>query len=251
VRVKPLGPEPAARRLVALLPFRLIIVAVFGYALVSAAMTGMPLGVLFSCFVIVVVLTPVLLEAGFVRREHRAQVETGALTEQSVTYPIAALGHTLARSEPPKGYRVTERSTTIGTGAATFERASAATLRWEIKMRAGFRVIRVGEQGAFFSDAPVPKGECAIVKFGPIRETVRVIRVVDEPRRRGFAYGTLPEHPLRGEEAFLVEWRDDDTVELAVRSFSRPSTIYGWIAYPLLLVAQSIFVRRYLRVLLE
>jgi uncharacterized protein (UPF0548 family) len=112
-------------------------------------------------------------------------------------------------------------------------------------------VIRVGPQGAFFSDAPVAKSECAIVKFGPVRETVRVIRVVDEPRRRGFAYGTLPEHPLRGEEAFLVEWRDDDTVELVIRSFSRPSNLLGWIAYQVLLAAQLFFVRRYLRVLLE
>ena len=174
------------------------------------------------------------------------------LAQQPLTY--TAVGDSLKPeliARPPRGYRATERRATIGAGRVAFDRASAATLRWEIKTRAGFRVIRVGEHGAFRSDEPVVKGECAIVRFGPVRETVRVIRIVDEPRRRGFAYGTLPEHPLRGEEAFLVEWRADDTVDLVVRSFSRPSTLLGWLAYPLLLTAQQIFVRRYLRVLLE
>lgn len=153
--------------------------------------------------------------------------------------------------DPPTGYRATDRRATIGSGREAFDNASTATLRWEVKSRAGFRVIRVGEHGAFYSDEAVATGDCAIVRFGPVRETVRVIRVVDEPRRRGFAYGTLPEHPLRGEEAFVVEWRDDDAVDLVVRSFSRPSTLLGWIAYPLLLTAQAVFIRRYLRVLLE
>jgi uncharacterized protein (UPF0548 family) len=139
----------------------------------------------------------------------------------------------------------------VGTGRETFERAAAATLRWEIKTRSGFRVVRVGKKGAFLSDHPVVSQECAIVTLGPIREVVRVVRVVDEPRRRGFAYGTLPEHPLRGEEAFLVEWRDDDTVELVIRSFSRPSTWLWWVLFPLVLLTQEFFVRRYLRVLLE
>ena len=32
----------------------------------------------------------------------------------------------------------------------------------------------------------------------------RIVKVVDEPDRFGFVYGTLPHHPERGEEAFLV-----------------------------------------------
>jgi uncharacterized protein (UPF0548 family) len=233
---------------------RIVWLAIGGFFLVRGLQVSTPLVVLLGCAIIAGQVVLILFAAQGTRREHRAQVETGILTQQAPTYPVGALGDTVTSGrvvEPPKGYRATERRATIGSGREAFDRASAATLRWEVKTRAGFHVIRVGAHGAFSSDDPIAKGECAIVRFGPVRETVRVVRVIDEPRRKGFAYGTLPEHPLRGEEAFIVEWRDDETVELIVRSFSRPSTIYGWMAYPILLLAQNFFVRRYLRVLLE
>ncbi|HEV8560641.1 MAG TPA: DUF1990 family protein [Actinophytocola sp.] len=40
----------------------------------------------------------------------------------------------------------------------------------------------------------------------------RVVHVVEEEHRRGFAYGTLPGHPECGEEAFLLERHADGTV---------------------------------------
>jgi uncharacterized protein (UPF0548 family) len=51
------------------------------------------------------------------------------------------------------------------------------------------------------------------------RETpVLVVYVVDEPGRMGFAYGTTAEGPESGEESFILEHRDDDTVWLTIRS---------------------------------
>ena len=38
-------------------------------------------------------------------------------------------------------------------------------------------------------------GSEVIVHLGPVRAPCRVVYVVDEPDRRGFAYGTLPGHP--------------------------------------------------------
>ena len=120
-----------------------------------------------------------------------------------------------------------------------------------MKTRSGFRVIRVGDNGAMFSDAPVVTGESAVVRLGLVVETVQVVRVVRESRRRGFAYGTLPEHPLIGEEAFVVEWNTDDSVEFVVRSFSRPNG-WGWtLLWPAMRVARQVFIRRYLRALLD
>lgn len=49
----------------------------------------------------------------------------------------------------------------------------------------------------------------------------RVVAVVDEDRRFGFVYGTLPHHPESGEEAFLVHHHPDDTVEFEIAAFSR------------------------------
>jgi uncharacterized protein (UPF0548 family) len=63
--------------------------------------------------------------------------------------------------------------------------------------------------------------------------------------RRGFAYGTLPGHPLSGEELFVVERRDDDSVWLTIRSISRPSAPVWWALLPLVRLVQAIFLSRY------
>lgn len=173
---------------------------------------------------------------------HRRQLQTDWLTTQPTTY--ADVGSSV---EHTRG----ERRAILGVGHAAFERATAQVMRWEVKTRAGFHVIRVGRDGAFTSDAVVREGECGVIKLGPLRETVRVVRVVEKPRLRGFAYGTLPEHPLRGEEAFLIQWRDDDTVELVIRAFSRPNGWVWWLLSPFVAIARQVFLRRYLRVLID
>ncbi|MBT2523706.1 DUF1990 family protein [Arthrobacter sp. ISL-28] len=43
------------------------------------------------------------------------------------------------------------------------------------------------------------------------------------PQSAGFAYGTLPGHPERGEEAFEVEIDAQDRVFLKITAFSRHS----------------------------
>jgi uncharacterized protein (UPF0548 family) len=42
-----------------------------------------------------------------------------------------------------------------------------------------------------------------------MRAPCRVIYTITEPRRKGFAYGTLPGHPESGEEAFTISQCDD------------------------------------------
>lgn len=82
-----------------------------------------------------------------------------------------------------------------------------------------------------------------------MNEPVRIVYLVNEEHRRGYAYGTLPGHPLFGEESFVVEHRADDSVRITVRAFSRPSSRFWWAVYPALRLAQAYFTRRYLRVL--
>jgi uncharacterized protein (UPF0548 family) len=51
--------------------------------------------------------------------------------------------------------------------------------------------------------------------------------------RFGFAYGTLPDHPERGEERFLVEWnRDDDSVHYDLLAVSQPRHWLARLGYP-------------------
>ena len=44
----------------------------------------------------------------------------------------------------------------------------------------------------------------------------------DEPERIGFAYGTTGDAAESGEESFILEHRDDDSVWLTIRSLLQP-----------------------------
>jgi uncharacterized protein (UPF0548 family) len=177
-----------------------------------------------------------------------------------VTY--GAVGATQAPdllSFPPPGFRATERRARIGHGPERWEFACAETMTWGIKRRAGFRVEQIaattGPKTETVYSATghefVHPGDTAVLVFGwlRLREPVRVVYTIAEEQRRGFAYGTLPGHPLEGEESFVVERRADDSVWITVRAFSRPST-RGWRAVsPLLRLVQAYFTRRYLAAL--
>lgn len=226
--------------LIGRIPITVVGVLLFVFGLRDSVVWAVASG----AFLIVLTLTLVIATSAAVRQEHRRQLETGWLTTLAPTYPFRRLGTSVDRAQG-------EHRALIGHGRAKFDSATAAVMTWQLKTRAGFRVIRVGAEGAFYSDAPVVVGECAVVRLGPLRETVSVVRIERKPRLRGFAYGTLPEHPLIGEEAFLVEWHDDDRVELVIRSFSRPNGWVWWVLYPVLAIARRVFLRRYLRALLD
>jgi len=75
----------------------------------------------------------------------------------------------------------------------------------------------------------------------------RVVYVVNEPNRRGFAYGTLPDHPEQGEEAFVVTQDGDGSVWFEVTAFSRPgASLVRW-AGPIGRAIQSLATTRYER----
>jgi uncharacterized protein (UPF0548 family) len=82
-----------------------------------------------------------------------------------------------------------------------------------------------------------------------VRAPVRVVYVVDEPRRRGFAYGTLPGHPECGEESFVVELGDDDAVTFEITAFSRPASRLARAAGPAGRAVQRWVTRRYVKAL--
>jgi uncharacterized protein (UPF0548 family) len=76
-----------------------------------------------------------------------------------------------------------------------------------------------------------------------------VLECVRDETRAGFRYGTLPGHPVSGEEAFLVELLDDGTVTASVTAFSRPARWFTRLGAPLSGIAQARAARRYVRAL--
>jgi len=151
------------------------------------------------------------------------------------------------RGELPPGYRHVVREAVLGRGAGVFERAAGAMRAWGIQTGAGIRVRTAGDADA----AALAEGDTVVMRvpLWPRDVPCRVVYVIDEPRRAGFAYGTLPGHPESGEEAFLVEHRADDTVVLTVRAFSRPASWLFRLGYPAVLLMQETYTRRYLRAL--
>ena len=121
-------------------------------------------------------------------------------------------------------------------------------MQWGVKMRSGFDVRPVSG-----TDLRVSEGRhfTLATSVGPIRvrEPVRVVSVVDLPDRCGFAYGTLPGHPVTGEEAFIVHRKQDGSVWFTLRSLTRPGLGHWRLAFPATLVAQRWYRRRYVRAL--
>ena len=89
-----------------------------------------------------------------------------------------------------------------------------------------------------------------IVGLGPVRAPCRVVYVIDDTNRRGFAYGTLPGHPESGEELFAVRYDPStDEVHAEVVAFSRHATWWSKLGAPVTSLAQRIITTRYLTAL--
>jgi uncharacterized protein (UPF0548 family) len=175
-------------------------------------------------------------------------------TDQSVTY--GAIGATLDPDllrYPPAGFRPAEDSVKLGSGKDRFDRAAEELMTWGVQKGAGFEVVDVSPgtgaqytgiaydpEGAPLAEQPAPRAE---QRFGPdgtpyvsagMTATLKprgrgrgipvlVVYVVDEPERIGFAYGTTGDAPESGEESFLLEHREDDSVWLTIRSVLEPN----------------------------
>jgi uncharacterized protein (UPF0548 family) len=160
--------------------------------------------------------------------------DVGATTVADVIWPAT-----------PPAFRRYEQTVPV---PISWDDARSLMLGWAVKTRSGFVVD---------TDAAMHAGANVWLRLaiGPVevREPIRVVAVVDSPRRCGFSYGTLDGHPVSGEEAFVLHRAADDAqVLLTIRSLTRPAPRGAWrYAFPLLLVAQRFFRKRYLRSLNE
>lgn len=142
----------------------------------------------------------------------------------------------------PAGYHHLRKSAVIGRGRVRFEEAAAEGMRWGMLRGAGLRVQPTMPVAA--------AGAEVLVHLGPVAAPCRVVYVVDEPDRRGFAYGTLPGHAECGEELFLVRYdRDSQDVYAEVAAFSRHATWWSRLGSPVTSFVQRLVTDRYLRAL--
>jgi len=99
----------------------------------------------------------------------------------------------------------------------------------------------VAEHRTFVLVVPLPMVGVAVA-------TARVVYLVDELDRSGFAYGTLPGHPEKGEESFVVI-RRDNRVTFEITAFSRPHHALARLGGPITRLVQLRATRRYIAAL--
>ena len=145
----------------------------------------------------------------------------------------------------PTGYHHVRRSEIIGHGRAFFADAADALTSWHMHSRAGLRVIPSAPRAA--------RDVVVVMRLGIAGRgfiiPCRVVYEVVEERRVGFAYGTLPGHPERGEESFVIELLDDAAVRVQIVAFSQSARWFTRLAGPIARRAQAIMTDRYIHAL--
>lgn len=161
--------------------------------------------------------------------------EAEALARSELTYaPVGATAGT-----PPAGFASFTRSRFLN--HQDFDGACEDLLQWRVQQRAGLQV---------FGPARVAAGENVVMRLTSwLRIPCRVVYVVDEPARKGFAYGTLPGHPESGEELFLLTRHSDGRVELTITAFSKAASGLARLGGPLTRWFQRVVTGRYLKAL--
>jgi uncharacterized protein (UPF0548 family) len=141
----------------------------------------------------------------------------------------------------PAGYHHVRTATPLPSGAAEWAHACDGIRAWAAHAGAGMRVTP--------AHAPIEVGTvvAVIVRLGLAHAVgaCRIVQVVYEPDRYGFAYGTLPSHPEEGEESFVLV-RLGDTIRFEVAAFSRPHDLLTRLGGPVARAAQRRATRQYL-----
>ena len=154
------------------------------------------------------------------------------------TYP--GVGSTRDAVDLPPGWQVDHARAPLGRGDVCWAAAVDALTRWAMFDQGWVRVHDPA--------LPIVEGAVAGIIVRSLGLTVlaaaRIVYVLDEPHRFGFAYGTLPGHVERGEERFSVE-RDPATGEVFhdLLACSRPGHPLAWLGYPWTRSQQRRFAR--------
>ncbi len=147
--------------------------------------------------------------------------------------------------ELPPGYHHVQAERVIGHGRDEFERAASQLLAGVVQRRAGATVQ--------LSEVPLREGTHVQMqlRLGPLKYRIPCVVVWAERTTDscGFAYGTLPGHPERGEERFEICLTPSGEVIFRIVAFSAPARWFTRLGGPIARLVQSRMTDRYLRAL--
>lgn len=158
--------------------------------------------------------------------------------DAELTYSPVGLA---AAAHAPARYRLDRWERSLGGGGNVFDDAVQALQEWAVHRGAGLIVCADGPPTVGLvvaMGAPLP--------VGFIDVTCRVVSIIDDPNRFGFAYGTLPVHPEQGEESFVVERDRDGEVRFRIAAVSRPRHPLARLCIPMARRLQRAATERYL-----
>src|SRR5215204_1501065 len=163
----------------------------------------------------------------FLTRPRNSEIEKFLNTRATDSFSYSDVGTT--RESPPKRYNIDHNRILLGSGEDCYERAKQAIRNWKMFDVPGLELI--------FPNTPIEAGRDVALLAHHLGfyslSSCRIVYVIDEPDRFGFAYGTLTEHVEIGEERFTVEFhRDSGEVWYDIFAFSRPRHILVKLGYP-------------------
>ncbi len=153
-------------------------------------------------------------------------IEAFRLSQGGLEFSYAAAGMT--RGAPPRGFAIDQVRVGLGSGADTWDRARAAIRSW--------RMFDLGWVELHEPAAPIQTGTTVAILVHVAGlwslNAARIVYVIEDVDRFGFAYGTLPDHAESGEERFLVERASDGSVHYDILAYSRPNQVLARIGKP-------------------
>lgn len=145
----------------------------------------------------------------------------------------------------PVDYRHLRRHESVGVGQERFHQVAERLMTWQVHRAAGLAVQPSGDRAQLGAVVLLGLGLGRLRLVSPCL----VVTVLDEPFRRGFAYGTLRGHPESGEELFVVTLQPDDSVHAEITAFSRPARWWSRAAGPAARFVQDRVTDRYMAAL--
>jgi len=164
--------------------------------------------------------------------------------QRDAPFSYDEVGASRGDAKVPTGYAVDHNRVRLGEGRETFDRAAAALYAWKMSDLGWARVVPEGAQVEVGTTVAVLAKHYGFHSLNPCRISYTIEQDGGDLVRRGFAYGTLPDHGEKGEERFTIEWHhEDDSVFYDLYAFSRPNQLLAKLGYPLARHLQHRFAR--------
>ncbi len=168
-----------------------------------------------------------------IRKPSAGRISEVLESQREAPFTYAEVESSRRGPEELTGYTVDHNRVKLGEGRQTFDRAVLALRAWKMFDVGWARLVPDGAPAEVGTTVGVLARHYGFWSLNVSRVVYEIEEVDGDVRRRGFAYGTLPEHAERGEERFAVEWhRNDDSVFYDLYAFSRPNHLLAKLGRP-------------------